>query len=338
MQARDVITLKAGSYRLDEVLARSAYGVVWRAHTGNGEEVAVKFINCALMEQAPAPLRERWVDSAAREIAFLRSLQPWDERHIVRLLDSGNHAGLPVMALELMATDLARQPAANASAADLGRILLWMGSVNQALAKVHQYGWLYLDLKPANVLLTTDQQARLADFGTSRLRSAGAPLSYSGTASWQAPEQFFPAPDGSYATVAGTDYFALGALFYYLVTGGGQLRFCQDCGQAHRELQQGASAAILARNAGRLPATLQGDEAARFAAAVDRMGGAGGSTAPAVSRPALRLLQALLNASPSARPRHALDISRMLADIRAAMCWTPPLPPAGHRAAAWSLA
>src|SRR5262249_39919904 len=150
---------------------------------------------CALPAQ-----RERWIASARSEIAFLQSLEPWDERHIVRLLDSGWHDGLPVLALELLDGDLARHVAA-CDGISFAQALAWIVQLNQALAKVHQYGWRYLDLKPANVLVDTRLNAvKLADFGTNRRLDALHAHTYSGTANWQAPEQFFPAPGGGYAT------------------------------------------------------------------------------------------------------------------------------------------
>jgi serine/threonine protein kinase len=301
LQAEDIITLAAGPYRLRAALASSAYGVVWRASAPGGAEVALKLINQAQMARAQPALRQRWSASAGQEIAFLRSLAPWDERHIVRLLDSGTHDGLPVMALELMDSDLARHITTR-PAIPLAEMVSWMAQLNQALAKVHQYGWLYLDLKPANVLINRYGGVKLADFGTSRPSAEAAPASYSGTASWQAPEQFFASAEGTYDTDARTDYFALGALFYYLVTGGRQLRFCSDCGHAYRDHPATAAAVLKARHGGQLPPVLGDDEAALF---VQRSG----------SPPALSLLRALLQAERSARPRHAIHISRMLAAI-----------------------
>ncbi|MES2315994.1 MAG: serine/threonine-protein kinase [Pseudomonadota bacterium] len=302
LEANDIITLAAGRYRLRTQLGGSAYGVVWRAQSPSGADVALKLVNREQMARAHPALQERWSASALKEIAFLRSLAPWDERHIVRLLDSGIHDGLPVMALELMETDLARHLAAGHPIA-LDRALAWTSQVNQALAKVHQYGWLYLDLKPANVL-TSSGAVKLADFGTSRLRSEAPASAYAGTASWQAPEQFFPTASGTYDTDARSDYFALGAMFYYLVTGGLQLRFCSNCGHAYRDDPSNAAGALLSRHAGRLPPTLHADEAELF---MHRVG-----HADATACAALAMLRALLAADRSERPQHAIHISRRI--------------------------
>ena len=301
LQADEIITLAAGSYRLRAPLAKSAYGTVWRAQAPTGAEVALKLVNQAQMARAQPAMQQRWSASADQEIAFLRSLAPWDGRHIVRLLDSGTHDGLPVMALELMDSDLARHIAAEPTI-PLARILCWMAQLNQALARVHQYGWVYLDLKPANVLLSADGNVKLADFGTSRSNADAPAASYAGTANWQAPEQFFPGPGGTYDADARSDYFALGALFYYMVTGGRQLRFCSGCGHAYRDNLASAAAVLKANHGGRIPPTLHDDEAALFA---QRIG----------SAPALALLRTLLHPERHERPQHAIHISRMIAFI-----------------------
>jgi serine/threonine protein kinase len=258
--AGNVITLGAHSFTLQERLAASAYGILWRADGATGP-VAVKLVNADQMARADAADRAAWTSAASREIAFLHSLAPWDARHIVRLLASGDVDGLPAMALELLDGDLARHDVAQLP---FPQALAWIGQLNQALAKVHSHGWRYLDLKPANVLV--DRRAnvvKLADFGTNRRLSDVAAHTYAGTASWQAPEQFFPGPDQRYRSDARSDYFSLGALLYYLVAGGQPLRYGAACGAAWRA--HGRAGAVQLREAadGAVPTVLHDDEAAR---------------------------------------------------------------------------
>jgi serine/threonine protein kinase len=324
LETGTIVTLASHSYRLDAPLAGSAYGLVWRAElVPGGPQVALKFVNRAQMDKAAPAQRGRWIDGAVEEERFLRQLAPWDARHIVRLFDSGNHAGLPVLALELLEGDLgswvARRRAAG-QAPDVVRALDRVGQVNQALAKVHQYGRRHLDVKPSNLLLgEAGALVKLADFGTSRALADCAPHVYAGTPNWQAPEQVFGRGQGgvasadgaNYVTCAATDYFALGALLYYLVSGGVALRFCQDAAQAWRE----GHAGIGHGGAPSPPApTLGEDEAALF---VERCE-AGLQQRPnpqAGARHALALLRTLLARDPADRPPHALAISRMLAQV-----------------------
>jgi len=301
VEADDIITLTAGAWRLQAPLGRSSYGQVWRAASVlDGTPAAIKLVNRAQMDLAPPQQRAVWRACFEAEIGFLRGLQPWDQRHIVRLLDSGEHDGQPALALELLDGDLAALVATLRSRGNgpgIGQALAWTAQVNAALAKVHQYGWRYLDLKPANLLVDArGATLKLADFGTNRPLQDSAEHSYAGTAAWQAPEQFFPDEAGRYRTDARSDYFALGALLYWLVTGI-PLRFCAACADAYRTY--GTAGAAL-----RAPAILAPDELALFArhSCAD--------DAPAA------LLRALLAPRPEARPRHALEISRLI--VRAA--------------------
>jgi serine/threonine-protein kinase len=306
-----IIALELGHYRLREQIGGSAYGIIWRASGPQAtRDVAIKLINQEQMARAQPALRERWTTSASNEIAFLQSLEPWDERHIVRLLDSGWHQGLPVLALELMGSDLGKHMIALKGRGDtlpLAQALGWIAQINQALAKVHQYGWRYLDLKPANVLLDPHLlTVKLADFGTNRELGSLNAHSYAGTANWQAPEQFFPIDGGGYATGARSDYFSLGALLYFLVTGGLPLRFCTDCGQAYREHHVAGAGLLRSMNGGDIPTALHPAEEERYAAALP----------PAQRDTALELLRSLLQIDPAKRPRHAIQISRMLNAIQ----------------------
>jgi len=319
-QAGAIITLAGGAYRLRERLAGSAYGVLWRADgPGAGNTVALKLVNRDQMARAEPELRARWTACADNEIAFLRALDPWDGRHIVRLLDSGSHDGLPAMALELLDGDLGKHVAAQRAAGraiPFVQALGWIAQVNQALAKVHQHGWRYLDLKPGNLLLDADGAClKLADFGTNRALADPQPHSYAGTANWQAPEQVFPDPGRGYRTDARTDYFALGALLFYLATGGQPLRFCSACGTACREHGPAAAARLL-QPGGAMAPVLPPDEAALFVRSINGQAGAAG---PAASAGALALLRSLLAVRPEDRPRHALEISRMIEQVRRAM-------------------
>ncbi|MFC5458806.1 protein kinase domain-containing protein [Massilia niabensis] len=315
VQSGDIVTLAAGHYRLRGQLAASSYGVVWRAECigfGVGE-VALKLVNREQMARAEPSLRERWRACAEREIAFLSQLTPWDARHIVRLLDHGVHDGLPAMALELLDGDLSTHMAAQAGDGrriGLGQSLAWLAQVNAALAKVHQHGWRYLDLKPANLLLDkASRTLKLADFGTNRSLLDAAAHSYAGTASWQAPEQFFPSAPQAYLTDARTDYFALGAVFFYMVTNGATLRYSGACADAWRAHGLDGAARLREACGGALPPVLCEDEAAHFL----RCAGSGDGSGDGNPGAALALLRALLAGQREHRPRHALEISRMIA-------------------------
>ena len=77
----------------------------------------------------------------------------------------------------------------------------------------HGKGVLHCDLKPANILLDQDGKPRLADFGQSRLSHEQTPAL--GTLFYMAPEQ----ADSQAMPDARWDVYALGAIFYAMLTG-----------------------------------------------------------------------------------------------------------------------
>ena len=311
-QQGELIALEAGAWRLRAPLSTSSHGVLWRAtNAATGQAAALKLVNVDQMRLAPSALQRHWRDCAAAELAFLRALQPWDGRHIVRLLDAGQVDGYPALALELLDGDLGALLAARATPPSFAQALAWIAQVNAALSKVHQYGWRHLDLKPSNLLLdSTSGTLKLADFGTCRQLADGAPHPYAGTAGWQAPEQCLLTESDRYRTDARSDYFALGLLLYRLATGV-RLRYADACIRACRPDGNAAGLPVPA-------SPLAPDEAALFL----RHAGAIGFDAPAAI---LGLLRALLAPRPEQRPRHALDISRLIARARAAVASAAPL-------------
>jgi serine/threonine-protein kinase len=89
--------------------------------------------------------------------------------------------------------------------------------VCRGLAAAHGQGLVHRDVKPANILITTEGIVKVADFGIARATAedrttaAGTLL---GTASYLAPEQAL-----GEGVDARTDLYALGCVLYELVTG-----------------------------------------------------------------------------------------------------------------------
>ncbi|TLZ76115.1 MAG: hypothetical protein E6K11_11330 [Methanobacteriota archaeon] len=83
------------------------------------------------------------------------------------------------------------------------------------LAAAHAEGVLHRVLKPANVLIDDEGQARITDFGIAVASLDTSPQMLDGTPDYRAPEQLLP---GAPLTER-TDVYALGLLLYELVVG-----------------------------------------------------------------------------------------------------------------------
>lgn len=75
---------------------------------------------------------------------------------------------------------------------------------------------IYRDMKPSNIIVSSDNIVKVIDFGIARefKKDSGSDTSYMGTRGYAAPEQY-----GTSQTDARTDIYSLGVTMYHLLTG-----------------------------------------------------------------------------------------------------------------------
>jgi len=198
-------------YDVQAVLGRGGMGVVYRAwHQRLRRTVALKMLLAGPYSR-PSEL-ERFL----REAETIASLQ---HANIVQVHEAGDVDGVPYFTMEFveggsLAQKLTGTPQPAPPAAAL------VARVAEAIHAAHQRGIVHRDLKPGNILLTPDSMPKLSDFGLARRLEGTAGLTLSGAAlgtpAYMAPEQ----AQGKAHDVGPTaDIYALGAIFYELLTG-----------------------------------------------------------------------------------------------------------------------
>jgi serine/threonine-protein kinase len=209
----DLTGRRLGNYRIDGVLGKGGMSVMYKATDVRlGRKVALKVIGEHL--GADAEFRERFVDEARNTSAI-------DHANVVPLYDFGEIDGMHYIAMRLVdGADLASLISGGPMAPD--RTLRLLDQVADALDSLHNRGLVHLDVKPANVLVTSRESARehvyVADFGLTRRGATGHRTrggDFLGSPTYAAPEHLRGEPlDGR------TDQYALACVLYACLTGG----------------------------------------------------------------------------------------------------------------------
>lgn len=204
---------RVGVYRITELLGRGGMGEVWRGERDDGlfdHTVAIKF------------MRSRHSSAIAHE-SFeweRRNLARLQHPNIAQLYDGGNlQDGRAYLIMELVqgqAVDaFVREHRFSAA-----RLLQLFAGICAAVRAAHQALIVHADLKPSNVIVTTNGDIKLLDFGVSRLLGSGAGLrAPSGsetplTIAYASPQRGRGEPPGVL-----DDIYSLGVMLHELLTG-----------------------------------------------------------------------------------------------------------------------
>ena len=204
-----------GRCLLTEQIGKGATGVVFRAlHRSLNVPVAIKVLNAAVLARDPNVARQ--FRSEARLLAQL------NHPHVVRVWDFEDANPFPYLTLEyvegLSLSELIQQ----SGRIQANRALKIALQVVEGLATAYKLGIVHRDVKPANILLSKEGNAKLADLGlamvvdaTSELSSEYRPRGVAGTVAYMAPEQAIPNSSIDHRS----DIYALGGTLYHALTG-----------------------------------------------------------------------------------------------------------------------
>jgi WD40 repeat protein len=200
-----------GNFELIEEIASGGMGTVFKARQVTlNRVVALKLISAGVL--ASQDLVKRF--KAEAEVAAGLS-----HANIVPIHEIGEYDGRHYFSMTLidgptLAQALGRKPMAARRAAEL------IVTLAHAVHYAHQRGVLHRDIKPSNVLLDSQGQPHLTDFGLAKLIQNESMLTHTnvviGTPAYMSPEQ---ARGEAREVTTATDIYGLGAILYESLTG-----------------------------------------------------------------------------------------------------------------------
>jgi non-specific serine/threonine protein kinase/serine/threonine-protein kinase len=212
---------RIGPFKIVREIGHGGMGSVYLAERDDEhyqQQVAIKLIKPGLGGEA---IRKRF----RNEMQILADL---NHPHIARLLDGGQTAeGVPYLVMEYVEGRPIDLFCDESSLSIEERLKLFM-RVCAGVQYAHQHLVIHRDIKPGNILVTTEGEPKLVDFGIAKLldrassdqTATAMPFM---TAGYASPEQVRGVPVST-----ATDIYSLGVVLYELLTGRRPYRLKSD--------------------------------------------------------------------------------------------------------------
>jgi serine/threonine protein kinase len=200
-----------GKYDLVEKVAEGGMGTVYKGRNReSGDIVAIKIVAPHMAGNEVLLKRFEQEYNAARQL---------DHPNIVRALDFGDTGSSPYLVMEFVdGLSLGQKIDRDGRMPEKDAIKV-IAQVAQGLHRAHKDGLIHRDVKPDNIMVTADGQAKLTDLGLVKEVEADLNLTRTGrglgTPHFMAPEQFKNAKNAD----PRCDIYSLGATLYMMVTG-----------------------------------------------------------------------------------------------------------------------
>jgi serine/threonine-protein kinase len=199
-------------YEMMEQLGQGAMGTVFKARQlSMNRLVAIKMVNPRLAANPD------FLKRLTREAHIAAKLS---HNNIVQAIDVGKAGNLHYFVMEYVSGTTIKQELEEGKVYSEKEAVEIVLQIAQALQHAHRRGLIHRDVKPANIILTLDGVAKLADLGMARdtedkvLAKAEKGLTI-GTPYYISPEQIHGREDIDVRA----DIYALGATLYHMVTG-----------------------------------------------------------------------------------------------------------------------
>lgn len=203
-----------GKYRIIDSLGRGGMGQVFLANVGNSTQtVAVK----VLPQDKATPMA---VEAFRREIGAQSGL---NHQNLVRALDAGFDGNVYYLVSEYVPGKNLRQLIRQDGPLPVDKAAWIIAQAAAGLEHAHQNGWIHRDVKPGNILVMPDGNAKLSDLGLAgplaeKNKEGAVDACYNqiaGTVDYLCPDQIRNPREPTPAW----DVYSLGCTLYYAITG-----------------------------------------------------------------------------------------------------------------------
>ena len=204
----DPVGQSIGSWQVESLIAEGGMGRVYRARSADGRQAALKLVKSDLAHDGVFRRRFDREASIARRITH---------PHVVPVLDSGEHEGVPYLAQRLITGGSLGDKLEREGKLDIDFAIRMCEQIAGGLDALHAAQLFHRDVKPANILLDEAETAYITDFGLAKdtqgslLTRPGQTL---GSLDYMAPEQVRGEQIG-----AATDVYGLGCVVFECVAG-----------------------------------------------------------------------------------------------------------------------
>src|SRR3989442_1150026 len=218
-QAGSIVGKQISHYQVGSRIGRGGMGEVFLAHdTSLGRKVALKLLRSDFTRNEERLRRFRQEARAASAL---------NHPNILTIHEIGHDGSLHFMATEYVEGETLRQHLSGARIT-VGQTLDVAVQVASALAAAHQAGIIHRDIKPENIMVRSDGNVKVLDFGLAKLAQPKTidtaaptlpkvetePGVVMGTFSYMSPEQA-----RGLAVDARTDIWSLGVMIYEMAAG-----------------------------------------------------------------------------------------------------------------------
>jgi serine/threonine-protein kinase len=202
-------TVTQGRYEIERELGQGGMAAVYLAHEfALDRRVAIKVMS-------PAVLMERGTVGRFKQEAI--TIAALKHPHIVTVHAVEHHEQLHYFVLDYVEGGSLERVIRQTGPLPIPIVCAWLSQVASALEYAHKRGVVHRDVKPANILLDSEGDAIVTDFGIAKVTEKKGYTATGfaiGTPSYMSPEQCL-----GKAVTGASDQYSLGVVAYEMLTG-----------------------------------------------------------------------------------------------------------------------